>query len=760
MEYLQNIPIYELGDVEMKADSLEGVLYTIKDFNEFVEEDVNGLVQEICSKIDGRSPTPKEVASLANSYIEVSMVLAEAVKIKPAMAGVYIGVPMVKFEYKLPSAPAWCDLVILGEFDGRKQAVIVELKDWHKNTSDRPGICEGLIEHNGTLREHPSDQVKGYVEYCTNFHSAVIKDGAEVSGCVFFTRSFNLKPYCEFPNDALTNGYPVYDRDTRSMLAEYLVKHIEKGDEDWAVRFINGYYRQNRNILKQVAEAFTQNTDARPFVLLGAQRKGYHQVLHRLSEAIETRDKKRVIVVSGPPGSGKSAIALNLWAESVKRYVTNMDGEHPGNVVFVSTSSSQDENWKSIFSNCSSLSSAGGLVLRSNRFNPGMSGESMKSRYLPIFRKKNEKYLRDEKSLKFEYYEEYTDYMIEHGFAKGYKDNLHFLSIVDEAHALINPLSEDFNTNKMSGWCLQMGPQAYHIIRQSQVSVFFMDGEQSFRDNETTKLSDIENIASKFETKLEVIDLSDLQFRCAGSTEYVDWVEGLFTKNPASNVHLWKDLFKVKIVDTTNEMEDFLRKEHLKGRIVRLLSSYTVPWKSKKTLDEMHTKENLNYDFDFKNSDGTVFQRHWNNPKRMDIFIQAPQNTKMYYDPLCEVGCPYEIRGFDVDYVGLLWLSDIVWRDDKWMVDMSKTLESANNCSLSSAKKEVEKLSRQKGYKGSKAKKIPLIPLSVENMPETAKFFRRVVQSYRILLTRAVRGVVIYIHDSETREHVRNLLGQ
>jgi DUF2075 family protein len=132
----------------------------------------------------------------------------------------------------------------------------------------------------------------------------------------------------------------------------------------------------------------------------------------------------------------------------------------------------------------------------------------------------------------------------------------------------------------------------------------------------------------------------------------------------------------------------------------------------------------------------------------------------MHEDPLCEVGCPYEIRGFDVDYVGLLWLSDIVWRDGKWMVDMSKTLESANNCSLSSAKKEIENLRRQKGYRGPSAKRIPLIPLSAENMPETAKFFRRLVQSYRILLTRAVRGVVIYIHDPETREYVRKLLGQ
>lgn len=742
----------------MNDNSCFGALYTIRDFNEHVEEDLKGFVGEICSNVTGRKPTPKEVEAMTSSYAEVSMMLAEAVKLKPSVADAYIGVPMVKFEYKLPSAPAWCDLILLGESDGRYQALIIELKDWFKNTSDQPGMCEGLVVHQGRVHVHPSDQVKGYVEYCRNFHSAVLEAGADVSGCVFFTRSFNVEPYCVNPNAALTAEYPVYDRDNRSSLAEFVIDHIENGNDEWAVRFISGYYQQNRNILKQVAEAFSENSEERPFVLLKEQRMGYHCVLHRLEEAVLARGRKRVIVVSGPPGSGKSAIALNLWAEAVRRYVTNDDGCHPGNVVFVSTSTSQDENWKSVFSRYSKVASAGALVLRSNRFNPGMTGGSMKNYYLPIFKKKDPRYLRDERSLKFEYYKEYTDYMVDNGLAKGYKDNLHFLSIVDEAHALINPTAEGFSTNQMSGWCMQMGPQAYHIIRQSEVSVFFMDGEQSFRDNETTRQSDIMKLARDAGADCEVIDLSGLQFRCAGSAEYVDWVDGLFTAHPAANVSTWKDLFAVKVFDSTHEMEDALRAEQSTGKTVRLLSSYTVPWKSSKTLDEMHTRGDSDCDFDFKNEDGTVFRRHWNNPARMDIFVQAPPGTLMHEDPLCEVGCAYEIRGFDFDYVGLLWLDDIVWREDKWMVDLNKTLDSANRCSSSAAREEQVAMRRKKGYKGEAAKKIPLVPLCASGMPETAKFVKKVIQAYRILLTRAVRGVYLYINDRETREHVRKLL--
>ena len=108
--------------------------------------------------------------------------------------------------------------------------------------------------------------------------------------------------------------------------------------------------------------------------------------------------------------------------------------------------------------------------------------------------------------------------------------------------------------------------------------------------------------------------------------------------------------------------------------------------------------------------------------------------------------------------MGLLWLDDVVWRKDKWMVDLSRTVDRANSCSLAQAKNEQIAIRRRKGYRGDAAKRIPLVPLEAEDMPMTKMFFRRVIQAYRILLTRAVRGVFIYIHDQETRAHVRELL--
>src|SRR5205814_7833192 len=76
------------------------------------------------------------------------------------------------------------------------------------------------------------------------------------------------------------------------------------------------------------------------------------------------RAKKRVVVVNGPPGSGKSAIAARLWASLVT------DQRLPeGDVVFTTTSQSQNSNWSSIFDELADEGGEG-LVRKATIFTP------------------------------------------------------------------------------------------------------------------------------------------------------------------------------------------------------------------------------------------------------------------------------------------------------------------------------------------------------------------------------------------------------
>ncbi len=724
------------------------MILTVSKFRKYVEDDINGLVDEL--SCIGRVVSDEEKKAWRESYKCVSRMFALAMGRNPRIGEVRVSTTNVVPEYKLPASSSWCDLVLLGKGHGQNQVLIIELKNWLRNDSDFPGEGEGLIGHKGQQVLHPADQVRGYTEYCRHFHSTVMETGANVDGCVFFTQPVDLGPYEAAPNKALCSEYPLFNLQSDGSLTDYFLDRIEEGDERFAHSFVNGFYVQDRNILRQVAGSLRAAGDARPFVLLEEQRRGFNLAMSTLERSVGTGGKE-VIIIEGPPGSGKSAVAINLWIEASLRYAGR---EGCGNIVYVTTSGSQKDNWKDIFNTHGGNRVAGAFILTSNNFNPGMTGKSMKEEYLPVFRARDRKYVsrKSPDSLRYEHYEDYTNYMVENGLAKNYMDNHHFLSVVDEAHALINPSAEGFSSNNAAGWCFQMGPQAYHIMRESRVSVFLTDGRQSFRDNETTSVGDLEGLAGRLGAHVTKLSLEDIQFRCAGSVEYVNWVDRLLTEHPLANHAEWGDKFHVEIVDWPSDVDAYLRdRMENGGGSARLLSTYTRKWVSKDSLDESHGRAAM-HDFVLKDKDGREYRKYWNSTNK--CFVQASGGA-MRNDPLSEVGCPYTVRGFDYDHVGVLWLGDLVWRDGHWMVDFDKAQETAND---STRKRAREEQARLRGLRGSKAKRPGLARACQEGAPQTMALFETMAQAYRIIMTRAIRSACLYVEDMETREHIRKML--
>ena len=129
------------------------------------------------------------------------------------------------------------------------------------------------------------------------------------------------------------------------------------------------------------------------------------------------------------------------------------------------------------------------------------------------------------------------------------------------------------------------------------------------------------------------------------------------------------------------------------------------------------------------------WSRIWNftPDEEYSTFIQAPDGSPIARDPLCEVGCPYVVRGFDFDEVGLVWLSDLVWRTDRWVVQLQQVHETAL------------RLTRSRAQLGDKKAQGELV--------------ERLKRGYRILLTRAIRGMHVWFEDAETDAHIREWLG-
>ncbi len=133
----------------------------------------------------------------------------------------------VAVEYRLPASSSWCDVVLLGRGPERSAAVILELKDW-TTAGDRSGPSPGLIERHGNMELHPAEQVRGYVEYCRRFHSAV-QGTADVHGAVYFTRAVSTSAYVQHPHVVLTTTYRVFAdavRDIDSRFPKYLAERL------------------------------------------------------------------------------------------------------------------------------------------------------------------------------------------------------------------------------------------------------------------------------------------------------------------------------------------------------------------------------------------------------------------------------------------------------------------------------------------------------------------------------------------------------
>lgn len=340
------------------------MLLTVSEFREAVQTNRPALIMAL------RSETGRGGQEEREAWESSLPALANALA-APGLAGLhlyFVGHGYLALEYQLPAASSWCDVVLLGRGETGPSAVIVELKHWITR-GDQPGPAEGLMHRGGELVLHPSDQVRGYTEYCRRFHSTVQDQRADVRGCVLFTRDYFVDRYSEPPNEALVNDYPCFTlapHIVRESWPAYLVRSLRSSDEQFARAFVAGRYRQDRGFVRQIGAQIRDRANS-PFVLLDHQRRAFALVRDRLEAKVlgDGAPRKQVIVIQGPPGSGKSVLAARIWSALVT------DERLPdGAAVLTTTSTAQTSNWAKLFRISSGARAAAGVVKRAASYVP------------------------------------------------------------------------------------------------------------------------------------------------------------------------------------------------------------------------------------------------------------------------------------------------------------------------------------------------------------------------------------------------------
>ena len=250
--------------------------------------------------------------------------------------------------------------------------------------------------------------------------------------------------------------------------------------------------------------------------------------------------------------------------------------------------------------------------------------------------------------------------------------------------------------------------QIKEIIHASRLSVFFVDEMQMVTLRDIGKITNIKYFANFFGASTLELELKS-QFRCNGSDSYLDFVDS-FLYNKRSFIHF---NFDFQVMDSPSELQDFIKMKNTNNN-ARLVAGFC--W----TRDAKNA-DNQNY-MDIKIGD---FEASWN-LKHGEAFA-----TRL--NAINEIGCIHNVQGLEFDYIGVIIGPDLKYLNGKVITDYKK------------------RASTEKSLYGL----YVLMKQDKEYYEHLADTIIR--NTYRVLLTRGIKGCYVYACDEKLQKHLKKL---
>jgi DUF2075 family protein len=255
-----------------------------------------------------------EVRSWENSFQYLFKVLTNSSI--PDDAGVAI-------EFKIPLTSRRIDFLLSGyDEDGDSKVVIIELKQWGGRDTEPVAGKDGIVKTvlGGGLREttHPSYQAQSYADFLRDFNTTVQERPISLSP-VAYLHNFEPKYRAKLDNDQyadLTEAAPLYLRGDAKKLRSFLESQISEGDDRETLYELNDGKIKPAKSLQDTLLAMLEDQDE--FTLIDSQKVVFERAVELATKS--SRDgQKRVLIVEGGPGTGKTVVAINILAELIQR---------------------------------------------------------------------------------------------------------------------------------------------------------------------------------------------------------------------------------------------------------------------------------------------------------------------------------------------------------------------------------------------------------------------------------------------------------
>ena len=279
--------------------------------------------------------------------------------------------------------------------------------------------------------------------------------------------------------------------------------------------------------------------------------------------------------------------------------------------------------------------------------------------------------------------------------------------ILDEAHRLRKTSANRFQPKAQRTDLAQVD----ELVRSAKTSVFFIDDLQAVRPDEVGNTDLIRKAAFEADAEIQEFEL-ETQFRCAGSKGFVSWVDNTLGLDETANP-FWdgSEGFDFQIVDSVEQLDAMIRSKADEGHTARLVAGFCWPWS--KPLDDGTLVPDVKVG---------AWQMPWNaRPDAGRLADGIPQSGFWASNAggINQVGCIYTAQGFEFDYVGVIFGTDLRWdpASESWLADPGSSHDSM--------------VKRAKGD----------------------EFTELVKRTYRVLLTRGMKGCYVHFESDETRAH-------
>jgi DUF2075 family protein len=425
----------------------------------------------------------------------------------------------VTFEYQVPYTQRRIDCMIYAKSVDSKDVIVhIELKQWDKVTATN--IEGNFVEtYTGVANNrvaHPSQQVKGYHDYLTGFVEIFEDNKVSLYGYAY-CHNYEKKNGVGLHDpiyEKIINSYPIYSKNDVLEFSLKLKELLGNGDGLSVFnKFMQSPIKPSKKLLESASKIVANSSD---FALLNDQIVARNIILSKIRSA-RTKNEKSVILIKGGPGTGKTVIALHIFAE-----IAN------------------SKKKRSVFFSTKSKPLLEGIK---NRLERGSDAK-----------------------LLFTNLNQFIPSRVE--------ENSIDVLLIDEAHR-IGKTSNHQYTKSIDRTDLS---QVETLIRCSKVSIFFIDDKQAIRSAEIGSTDLIRENAIKYNCSIEEVDLIS-QFRCNGSDNYLDWIESTLGHSNSKKILKVQDNFDFRIIDNPTELYSILKEKELQENVTaRLVAGFCWEW--------------------------------------------------------------------------------------------------------------------------------------------------------------------------------------